>query len=65
MRRDFTATAPNELWLTDITEHPARRIQLDNAVIESFWGSMQIELLNRQRLTIRIELSMSMIDWID
>jgi transposase InsO family protein len=22
MRRDFTAAAPNELWLTDITEHP-------------------------------------------
>ena len=21
VRRDFTATAPNELWLTDITEH--------------------------------------------
>jgi putative transposase len=23
VERDFTATAPNELWLTDITEHPA------------------------------------------
>jgi transposase InsO family protein len=22
VRRDFTAAAPNELWLTDITEHP-------------------------------------------
>ncbi|MDQ0078281.1 transposase InsO family protein [Arthrobacter oryzae] len=22
VERDFTATAPNELWLTDITEHP-------------------------------------------
>lgn len=22
MERDFTATAPNEPWLTDITEHP-------------------------------------------
>ena len=24
VRRDFTATAPNELWLTDITEHRTR-----------------------------------------
>jgi putative transposase len=23
VERDFTAAAPNELWLTDITEHPA------------------------------------------
>lgn len=22
VERDFTATAPNELWLTDITEYP-------------------------------------------
>jgi transposase InsO family protein len=22
VERDFTAAAPNELWLTDITEHP-------------------------------------------
>jgi transposase InsO family protein len=22
VRRDFTASRPNELWLTDITEHP-------------------------------------------
>ncbi len=37
----------------------------DNAVVESFWGSMQIELLNRQRWTTRLELSMSMVDWIE
>lgn len=37
----------------------------DNAVIESFWGSMQIELLNRKRWTTRLELSMAMVDWIE
>lgn len=37
----------------------------DNAVIESFWGSMQIELLNRQRWTTRLELSMAIVDWIE
>ena len=142
VERNFTATRPNELWLTDITEHPStegrvfcccvldlfsRRVvgwsigrrcdtalvndalsmaadtrttletvihsdhgsqytawsftenvrQLgllssmgtvgdcyDNAPMESFWGSMQIELLNRQRWTTRVELSAAMAEWI-
>ncbi len=29
----------------------------DNAVIESFWGRMQTELLNRQRWRTRVELA--------
>lgn len=37
----------------------------DNAVVESFWGSMQIELLNRKKWRTRIELSLAMIDWIE
>ena len=37
----------------------------DNAVVESFWGSMQIELLNRKGWTTRVELSMAMVDWIE
>jgi transposase InsO family protein/transposase-like protein len=142
VNRDFTRDGPNQLWMTDITEHPtaegrifccavldawSRRIvgwsvdtrattamvnsalsmaiekrgdaelihtdhgpqftswtfsqkvrsagliqsigtvgdAFDNAVIESFWGSMQIELLNRKRWTTRLELSMAMVDWIE
>jgi putative transposase len=142
VERNFTATRPNELWLTDITEHGTiegrifccavldlfsrrvvgwsisrrcdtalvndalsmaadarttmdtvihsdhgsqftswgftenvRRLGLlssmgtvgdcyDNAPMESFWGSMQIELLNRQRWTTKVELSAAMADWI-
>jgi len=37
----------------------------DNAVIESFWGSMQIELLNRRKSDTRIELAAAMVDWIE
>ena len=37
----------------------------DNAVVESFWGTMQIELLNRQTWTTRLELSMAIVDWIE
>jgi transposase InsO family protein len=144
VQRDFQANAPNELWLTDITEHPTgegklyccvvldlysrkvvgwaidrrceaslvndalekagasrtttastvihsdhgtqftswaftenvRRLGLsssmgtvgdcyDNAPMESFWGSMQIELLNRQRWRTNIELAIAIADYIE
>ena len=32
VKRDFTADDVNELWLTDITEHRTRRIQLVVAI---------------------------------
>jgi putative transposase len=144
VQRNFTADAPNELWLTDITEHPTREGKLyccvvldlysrkvvgwsidrhcdadlvnnalrkagasrttspttiihsdhgsqftswaftenvrrreligsmgttgdcyDNAPMESFWGSMQIELLDRQRWTTVLELTQAIADYID
>jgi transposase InsO family protein len=144
VERNFIATAPNELWLTDITEHPTRegkvyccvvldlysrkvvgwaidrrceavlvndalskaagtritspatviqsdhgvqftswafsenvrRLGLlgsmgtvgdcyDNAPMESFWGSMQIELLKRQRWSAVAELSAAVAEWIE
>jgi transposase InsO family protein len=144
VQRDFTATAPNELWLTDITEHPTtegkvyccvvldlfsrevvgwaidRRCEAasvndalakadasrtsrtrtvihsdhgsqftswaftenvrrrglvssmgtvgdcyDNAPMESFWGSMQIELLNRRRWRNNLELAIAIADHIE
>ena len=37
----------------------------DNAMIESFWGRMQTELLNRKTWTTVIELSMEMADYIE
>jgi len=144
VQRDFHATNPNELWLTDITEHPTgegklyccvvldlysrkvvgwaidrhcesslvndalekagssrttsaetvihsdhgsqftswaftenvRRLGLlssmgtvgdcyDNAPMESFWGSMQIELFDRQRWRTNIELAIAIADYIE
>ena len=38
---------------------------LDNAMMESFWSSMQNELLNRKRWTTRVELSNAMFDYIE
>jgi putative transposase len=37
----------------------------DNAMVESFWGRMQTELLNRKKWTTRLELSAAMFDWIE
>jgi transposase InsO family protein len=144
VERRFAASAPNQLWLTDITEHPTgegklyccavldlcsrkvvgwsidrrceavlvndalakaaasrptspatiihsdhgaqftswaftenvRRLGLigsmgtvgdcfDNAPMESFWGSMQIELFNRQRWRTNIELAVAIADYIE
>ena len=37
----------------------------DNAPMESFWGSMQIELLNRQRWITNVQLSLAIADYIE
>jgi len=37
----------------------------DNAVVESFWGRMQVELLNRQTWKTRIELATAIHDYIE
>ena len=37
----------------------------DNAPMESFWGSMQIELLNRKKWRTKIELSIAIADYIE
>jgi transposase InsO family protein len=37
----------------------------DNAVIESFWGRLQTELLNRQKWRTRIELSSALFEYLE
>src|SRR5690606_12381761 len=37
----------------------------DNALMESFWGSMQIELLDRRSWTTRAELGQAIFEWIE
>jgi len=37
----------------------------DNALMESFWGSMQLELLDRRSWDTRAELSTAIFDWIE
>ncbi|WP_433304713.1 transposase [Actinoplanes sp. CA-030573] len=37
----------------------------DNGMIESFWGRMQTELLNRKRWKTRIELANAIFDYLE
>jgi putative transposase len=37
----------------------------DNAVIESFWGRMQTELLDRKRWMTRIELANAIFEYLE
>ena len=37
----------------------------DNAVVESFWGRMQVELLNRHRWRTRIELANAIFEYLE
>ena len=37
----------------------------DNAVIESFWARMQVELLNRQRWKTRVELANAIFEYLE
>ena len=37
----------------------------DNAMIESFWSHMQVELLNRRRWNTRIELANAMFEYLE
>ena len=144
VEREFVRTEPNQLWVTDITEHPTREGKVycsvvldvfsrrvagwsidsspsatlvtnalgmaiesrrppsgalihsdhgtqftswaftrraldsglvasmdsigdcfDNAVVESFWGRMQVELLNRHRWKTRVELANAIFEYIE
>ncbi|MFE3799440.1 IS3 family transposase, partial [Nocardia tengchongensis] len=37
----------------------------DNAMMESFWSSMQIELLNRKKWRTRVDLANAIFDYIE
>ncbi len=37
----------------------------DNAVIESFWSRMQVELLDRKRSATRVELANAIFEYIE
>jgi transposase InsO family protein len=38
---------------------------VDNAMIESFWARVQVELLNRRRWRTRLELSTALVEYLE
>ncbi|MFC8503818.1 integrase core domain-containing protein [Pedococcus sp. NPDC057267] len=38
---------------------------VDNALIESFWSTMQRELLDRQSWSTRVQLASAIFEWIE
>jgi putative transposase len=37
----------------------------DNAIMESFWGTLQLEVLDRQKWDSRAELANAIFEWIE
>ena len=50
VQRQFTATAPNELWLTDITEHPTSEGKLYCCVVLDLYSAQGGRLGHRPAL---------------
>lgn len=77
--RDFTTDEPNQLWLSDITEHQTDERTLHsmvgsigrvgaagvNAAMERFFSLLQKNVLNRCRWNTREELRIAIVTWIE
>jgi len=54
VRRDFTATAPNELWLSDITEHRTREGKLYCCAIKDVFSNRIVGWAIAERMKARL-----------
>lgn len=51
VKRDFTAEGPNQLWLTDITEHPTAEGKLYLAAVKDVWSTRIVGYSMGARMT--------------
>jgi putative transposase len=51
VERDFTATGPNRLWLTDITEHPTAEGKLYLCAVKDVWSRRIVGYAIDSRMT--------------
>ncbi len=51
LRRDFTAQAPNERWVTDITEHPTGEGKLYCCAVKDLWSNRIVGYSMAARMT--------------
>lgn len=54
VKRDFTATAPNQLWLSDITEHPTREGKLYMCAIKDVYSNRIVGWAIDSRMKARL-----------
>jgi hypothetical protein len=54
VRRDFTAAAPNQLWVTDITEHPTGEGKLYLCAIKDLWSNRIVGWAIDERMKARL-----------
>ena len=57
VKRDFTATAPNELWLTDITEHPTGEGKLYLCAIKDVYSNRIVGYSIDSRMKARLAVA--------
>jgi putative transposase len=57
VRRDFTATRPNQLWLTDITEHPTDQGKLYLCAIKDAWSGRIVGYSIATRMKARLAVN--------
>jgi transposase InsO family protein len=55
--REFTATAPNVTWLTDITEHPTSEGKLYLCAIKDLWSTRIVGYSIGDRMTAELAVS--------
>jgi hypothetical protein len=67
VQRRFRDDRPDALWFTDITSTapPKGGCTAPRCVIESLFGSMQIELLDRRLWATRTELANAIFEYIE
>lgn len=54
VRRQFTATAPNQVWLSDITEHPTAEGKLYLCAIKDLWSNRIVGWAIDERMKARL-----------
>lgn len=57
VRRDFTASGPNELWLTDITEHPTAEGKLYLCAVKDVWSNRIVGYSMAARMTAALAVN--------
>ena len=57
MKRDFTAAGPDELWLTDITEHWTREGKLYLCAIKDVWSNRIVGYSIDSRMKARLAVN--------